>query len=82
MSNEEKSDSSELARFTDATGEVFEESVSVMYRGAYQKALNAECSPREAIKAFCLHCVGYARVDVTNCTAPRCPLFQFRPYQP
>jgi hypothetical protein len=33
------------------------------------------------VKAFCLHCVGYVRKDVRECSAPACPLFDYRPYQ-
>lgn len=44
----------------------------------------AEAAPRSranAVKLFCLECVGYVRKDVTNCTAPLCPLFAWRPYR-
>ena len=52
-----------------------------MYRGVIQKAYNAKASPRSAIKAMCLSCVGYLRLEVTNCTAFGCPLHGYRPYQ-
>lgn len=32
------------------------------------------------VKAFCLRCVGYVRADVRNCSAPACPLFEYRPF--
>jgi hypothetical protein len=54
---------------------------SPMYRGLLTKALDGTASPRGAIKAFCLRCVGYIRQDVTDCTAVNCPLHQYRPYQ-
>ena len=38
-------------------------------------------SKAEAIKAFCLQCVGFQSKRVTNCTALKCPLYQVRPYQ-
>jgi hypothetical protein len=38
-------------------------------------------SPRRAIKAFCLECVGFDRAAVTGCTAFACPLWNFRPFQ-
>ncbi len=38
-------------------------------------------SPTQAIKQFCLDCVGGKREDITNCTAPKCALFIYRPYQ-
>ena len=44
----------------------------------------AQAAPRSraaAVKLFCLECVGFVRADVTTCTATRCPLFAWRPYQ-
>jgi hypothetical protein len=38
-------------------------------------------TPMQAIKQFCLDCVGDKREDVTNCTAPKCALYPLRPYQ-
>ena len=35
-------------------------------------------SPLSAIKAFCLECCGYERNEVKKCTAPYCPLWEFR----
>jgi len=52
--------------------------VPVLYRGI---AANATRSRAAAVKLFCLECVGYVRRDVTNCTAPLCPLYRWRPYQ-
>ena len=34
-----------------------------------------------AIKAMCLHCTGYNRKDVKECSGPICPLHAWRPYQ-
>jgi hypothetical protein len=51
------------------------------YRKIMARALSGEASPRQAIKAFCLHCVGDVRLEITNCTASACPLFAYRPYQ-
>jgi hypothetical protein len=50
-----------------------------LYRAQYKRALDGKASPRVAIKAFCLECVGYVRKDVTNCTAYACPLYEYRP---
>lgn len=50
-------------------------------QGILAKAYSGRASPRAAIKAFCLQCVGYRREDVTNCTALACPLHKYRPYQ-
>lgn len=53
-----------------------------LYRTIMVKAFAGDCSPRQAIKAQCLICVGYDRDSVTNCTGFSCPLWSFRPYQP
>lgn len=66
---------------TDARGEKFREDVPQSYRRVYQTALLGNGSPRSAIKAFCLRCVGYTRADITGCTSYACPLHKFRPYQ-
>lgn len=42
-----------------------------------------------AIKAMCAHCMGCTvdhtepgfRDSISNCTAPSCPLYSYRPYQ-
>lgn len=52
--------------------------VPPLYRGI---AAAAGKSRANAVKLFCLECVGYVRADVTNCTAQRCPLYRWRPYQ-
>ena len=57
------------------------EQTSAMYRGVMRRALEGKASPRQAIKAFCLHCVGDVRERVTDCTAYACPLYQYRPYR-
>lgn len=38
-------------------------------------------SPTTAIREFCLQCVGGSTADVRGCTAPKCALFTYRPYQ-
>ncbi len=50
-------------------------------RGILGRAFAGESSPREAIRAMCLTCVGYQRDEITNCTGWSCPLWKFRPYQ-
>jgi hypothetical protein len=50
-------------------------------RAGYLRAAEGTASPREAIKAFCLECVGYKRVEVRRCTATACPLWAYRPWQ-
>lgn len=56
---------------------------------AYQEWLDEQAlrkaqkklSPMQAIKAFCNNCVGDIKADITNCTAKKCPLYIYRPYQ-
>mgnify|MGYP001228255536 CR=1 FL=1 len=38
-------------------------------------------TPMMAIKNFCNQCVGGIRADIKNCTAPKCSLYIYRPYQ-
>lgn len=45
-----------------------------------KKALK-KTTPMQAIKAFCMSCVGDVREDVRNCTAKKCPLYIYRPFQ-
>ena len=50
------------------------------YRQAFLKTVEGAASPREAIKAFCLECMGYARTEVRDCKSIVCPLNHYRPY--
>lgn len=52
-----------------------------LYRVTMLKAYEGDCSPRQAIKAQCLSCVGFDRQSITHCTGYSCPLWAFRPYQ-
>jgi len=45
------------------------------------KKAQTRLSPQRAIRNFCNACVGDKRDDITNCTAKKCPLFIYRPYQ-
>ena len=45
------------------------------------EAFSGSASPRKAIKAQCLVCVGYSREDIRNCTGYSCPLWAYRPFQ-
>lgn len=49
-------------------------------RATYLKATRGKASPRVAIKAFCLECVGWNRAEVRRCTATACPLWLYRPW--
>lgn len=59
----------------------YAQSVPEGSRPGYLRACAGEGSPRSAIKAFCLFCVGYVRQDVAQCQAFTCPLHAFRPFQ-
>jgi hypothetical protein len=52
-----------------------------LYRTIMLKAFNGDASPRRAIAAQCLICVGYIRESVTTCSGYSCPLWKYRPYQ-
>lgn len=45
------------------------------------QAFLGAASPRQAIKAQCLVCVGYDREAIRNCTGWSCPLWKYRPFQ-
>jgi len=45
---------------------------------------NGGATPMQAIKRFCIQCVGNnegAIRDIRGCTAPQCALFHLRPYK-
>ena len=50
-------------------------------KGHFVAAWAGKCSPRRAIKAQCLECVGFDRQAITECMGWACPLWHFRPYQ-
>lgn len=45
------------------------------------RAFSGSASPRAAIKAMCLSCVGYERNAVRDCSGFSCPLWAYRPFQ-
>ena len=47
------------------------------YRQLYLRAWQGQ-SRKSAIRAFCLECVCWSQTEVRLCTAPACPLFEFR----
>ena len=51
-----------------------------LYRSTYDKAKTGK-SRAAAIKAKCLDCCGYQKVEVRRCPAKECPLWPYRPYQ-
>ncbi len=44
------------------------------------RAFSGAASPRAAIKAMCLTCMGYDREGIKNCTGYSCPLWKYRPF--
>ena len=52
--------------------------VPAVYQGIAAAAVRSRAA---AVKLFCLECCGYVRRGVANCTATRCPLYRWRPYQ-
>ena len=57
-------------------------SIPLKYQSLFHRVIDLQSkSKADAIKAFCLHCVGFKFKRVTNCTSPKCPLFNVRPYQ-
>jgi hypothetical protein len=46
------------------------------------KVLEGRVTPRQAIKAKCLDCMGYIIKDIRNCPSTTCELHRFRPFQP
>lgn len=53
------------------------------YKALYFAALKKKASPLKAIRAKCQECCGYedAITRIKECTAKRCPLWCYRPYQ-
>ena len=50
-------------------------------KNTLREAFSGSASPRGAIKAMCLTCVGYDRKAVRDCTGYSCPLWAYRPFQ-
>jgi len=50
------------------------------HRRTYVKAI-CHKSGAAAIKAKCLDCCNWQRIEVQNCTCIECPLYEYRPYQ-
>lgn len=54
----------------------------VRYQALEERCRSGEASPRQAIKAMCLQCVGHVSKDVRDCQDRTCPLWAYRPYRP
>ena len=50
-------------------------------KNTLRRAFSGSASPRAAIKAQCLVCVGYDRNAIRDCTGFSCPLWEYRPFQ-
>lgn len=61
---------------------IVSEEVPIKYQPLFQRVGSQGAkSKADAIKAFCLRCVGFHSKRVTSCTSPTCPLYKVRPYQ-
>ncbi len=49
--------------------------------GLFRRIYAGKASPRDVIKAQCLHCCWLEEAAIRECTATECPLWDFRPYQ-
>ena len=47
----------------------------------FQRVYSGSASPRQAIKAQCLHCAWLDEAVIRSCTATECPLWGFRPFR-
>lgn len=58
--------------------------VPIAIRGIFTRALTGTASPRQAIKAKCIDCMGCEdyRNRVRDCKTTTCPAHPYRPYQP
>ena len=68
--------------------EIREKRVAAVISGAPESvkkslagAFSGSVSPRAAIKAQCLVCVGYDRAAIRDCSGYSCPLWAYRPFQ-
>lgn len=50
-------------------------------RKLFERSWAGKTSPRASVKAFCLECLGFDRIEIKHCTAFACPLWPIRPYQ-
>lgn len=50
-------------------------------QGIMRRAYSGEAGRAGAVKAMCLHCTGFQRETVRDCTGFSCPLWMYRPYQ-
>ena len=46
----------------------------------FRRIYEGRASARQCIKGRCLECVGFDVTAIRECSAPACPLFNFRPF--
>ena len=51
-----------------------------VYQQNYKAAMSGK-SRTAAIKAMCLDCTNWQRVEITNCPIETCPIWLYRPYR-
>lgn len=67
---------------TDPRVAAYLENVPASARQMMGRALSGRSkSPRDAIRAKCLECSGFARDEAAACTVWRCPLYHLNPYR-
>jgi hypothetical protein len=51
-----------------------------IHQAVYKNALSGK-SRKDAVKSFCLMCVGWQKEEVRLCTDSTCQLYPYRPYK-
>ena len=51
------------------------------FRKQYLTVISTAGGPKQAIRAFCLECVGWSASEVRNCQGFACPLYMHRPFK-
>lgn len=59
----------------------YAKTVPASARRNYLQARTGKASATNAIKAFCMDCMGYDRDAVKYCTSKICPLLEYRPFR-
>ena len=54
--------------------------IPTLYQGNYKSAMSGK-SKAAAIKAKCLDCCCWQRIEIANCSITSCPLHPYRPYR-
>jgi hypothetical protein len=55
--------------------------VPILYREKFRKIYAGDAHRAAMVKAKCLDCCCYQRLEVRACNATACPLWSIRPYQ-